>query len=325
VEERYGFGRRERRHRVLDLAVHAQELPARAAEREVGTGLHEPRQRRRSLDHLLQVVEEQEHLPVGDVRGEPVACAERLGDRLPDERRLANAGEPDPEDARLVRGNERGRHLDGQTGLAGAARTGQRQEPRSSPERREHFGELALPADERARGPWQVRVRDRLQWREALLTELEDRHCALDVLEPVLPEIGEVRVDEGRGRRRQDHLAAVTCRGDSRSEVDVVPDVTLVGHERSPGVQTHPDLDRSGSERLGESGGGRQRSGRRREGEEEGVSLGIDLDAPLGRARLPDQQPVLGECLGVGLRSQLAQELRRALDVREEEGDGTAR
>ncbi len=37
------------------------------------------------LDHLLEVVEQEEQLPLGDVGGEAVLGAERLGDRLGDE------------------------------------------------------------------------------------------------------------------------------------------------------------------------------------------------------------------------------------------------
>ena len=70
---------------------------------------------------------------------------------------------------------------------------------------------------------------------------------------------------------------------------------------------------------------GRERTGSRREGEEERVALGVHLDAALGGARLPDQAAVLGERLRVCLCAELVQELRRALDVREEERDGAGR
>ena len=67
----------------------------------------------------------------------------------------------------------------------------------------------------------------------------------------------------------------------------------------------------------------RTRSGR--EGEEEGVALGVDLDPALDCARCPDQPPVLGQRFRVGLGAELVQEPRRALDVGEEEGDGAGR
>ena len=73
------------------------------------------------------------------------------------------------------------------------------------------------------------------------------------------------------------------------------------------------------------SAGGRERSRRGREREEEGVTLRIDLDPALPGAGLADDAAVLGERIGVGLGAELVQELRRALDVGEEEGNGAGR
>ena len=61
------------------------------------------------------------------------------------------------------------------------------------------------------------------------------------------------------------------------------------------------------------------------EGEEERVALRVDLDPAFGRARLAHDGAVLGESVGVRVRAELVQELRRALDVGEEEGDGAGR
>ena len=66
-------------------------------------------------------------------------------------------------------------------------------------------------------------------------------------------------------------------------------------------MEADADLDRAGCQRLCERGRRREWAGRGRKGEEEGVSLGIDLDATLGGARLPDDPAVLGEPVGVGL------------------------
>ena len=121
----------ERRHRVLDLALHAQELAARDEEGEVGAGLKERGELGRRLDHLLQVVEEEQHLALADVLGEAVLGAERLGDRLRDERGVAQGGEPDPEDACLVLGDECGSRLEREPGLARAPGPGQRDESSS--------------------------------------------------------------------------------------------------------------------------------------------------------------------------------------------------
>ena len=73
----------------------------------LGQALEERGELGRRLDHLLEVVEEQEQLALADVLGEAVLGAERLRDRLRDERGVAQRGEPDPEDACLVLGDER--------------------------------------------------------------------------------------------------------------------------------------------------------------------------------------------------------------------------
>ena len=122
AEERDGLGLGERRHRVLDLALDAQELAAGDEQREVGAGAEERRELGRRLDHLLEVVEQEQQLALADVLGETVLGAERLGDRLGDERGIAERGEADPEDACLVLGDERGGRLDREPRLARAAR-----------------------------------------------------------------------------------------------------------------------------------------------------------------------------------------------------------
>ena len=103
------------------------------------------------------------------------------------------------------------------------------------------------------------------------------------------------------------------------------PDVALVGQKRRSGVQADPDLHLPGCERTREGGGGHERSRRGREREEEGVTLRVDLDAALVGAGLADDAAVLGERIGVRLGAELVQQLRRALDVGEEKGDGAGR
>ena len=61
--------------------------------------LHKPGQFRRCLDHLLQVVEKEEHLPLADVLGQTVPRAERVRDRLRDERVIPKGCEGYPRDA----------------------------------------------------------------------------------------------------------------------------------------------------------------------------------------------------------------------------------
>ena len=151
------------------------------------------------------------------------------------------------------------------------------------------------------------------------------RSGARQILEPVLAEVGELELDE-RGRRgRDEHLPAVAGRGDPRGAVHVLSDVALVGEQGRPGVQADPHLDRPGASAAVSLGRGRERTRRGREGDEEGVALGVDLDPAVARAGLAHHPPVLGQRLRVGLGAELVQEPRRALDVGEEEGDGAGR
>ena len=139
-----------------------------------------------------------------------------------------------------------------------------------------------------------------------------------EVREPVEP-------DERRGRGRDEHLPAVAYGRDPSSAVHVVSDVAFVRHERRACVQADAHMDRAGRQRLCKRSRSCERAGRRREGEEERISLGVDLDPALGRTRLSYHPTVLGECLGVRLGPERLQELRRALDVRKEERDGASR
>src|ERR671935_149954 len=60
------------------------------------------------------------------------------------------------------------------------------------------------------------------------------------------------------------------------------------------------------------------------EREEELVAARVDLVTACGRESLPDEAAVVGEDAGVGV-AELVHELRRALDVGEEERDGSVR
>ena len=127
---------RERRHRVVDLAL------IRSSSRLVTRSLRLGRPRAaaragRRLDHLLEVVEQQQELALADVLGEAVLRPERLRDRLRHERGVAQRGQADPEDARLECGHELGGGLDGEAGLARAAGAGEGDQARAVAKQRE--------------------------------------------------------------------------------------------------------------------------------------------------------------------------------------------
>ena len=87
----------ERGHGELALGSHVQRRPARGHEGHAGGGLDEARDRRRSLQHLLEVVDEEKELGGAERLQERllgiltrVRQVERLEDRLRDEGRVVD-------------------------------------------------------------------------------------------------------------------------------------------------------------------------------------------------------------------------------------------
>ena len=114
-------------------------------------------------------------------------------------------------------------------------------------------------------------------------------------------------------------------RGDARRAMDVAADVALLGEQGRAGVQSDPHLDLPRAEHRSDRTRRSERTRRGAEREEEGVALSVHLDPAVPRAGLADHSPVLGQCLRVGLAAEFVQELRRPLNVSEEEGDGAGR
>jgi hypothetical protein len=92
---------------------------------------------------------------------------------------------------------------------------------------------------------------------------------------------------------------------------DPNPDLLPLG--RLLGGQRTLDLDRC-----------RDGVGGSAEGDEEGVPLGVDHLAPVGREHSTQQPLLLGQQLTVPSPSEPLEQTGRALDVREQEGDSAA-
>jgi hypothetical protein len=173
---------RKRRHRKGMLAIQVQNRPARDEQAETGRGGEQVADQRRGRQHLLEVVEDQQQVPIAEVphhaAGErPVARlahAEGLRDRRGDEVRVASRGEGDEGDAGgEVRREDLG-HPQRQARLADAARTGQRQEADAPvPEEVAERGDLALPSDQRRQRNGEVAAE--LGWRRG---HRVDRPCS---------------------------------------------------------------------------------------------------------------------------------------------------
>jgi hypothetical protein len=112
----------------------------------------------------------------------------------------------------------------------------------------------------------------------------------------------------------------VADRGDSGGAMDVDSDVALVGYEWLAGVDPHPNANRAaeGSLSLVRCYERILRPGER---DEEGVALRVDLDPTMPGEGLAQDLPMLSERVCIGI-AELVEQLRRALDVGEEEGDG---
>lgn len=126
-----------------------------------------------------------------------------------------------------------------------------------------------------------------------------------EVLQPVLPDVAERhalgRVEQVARRLRDEHLAPVRRRTDTRSAMHVEPHVAGRRERGLARVDPHADAHLSVARprvlaegTLGRHGGG-QRVRRAREGEEEAFTLDIDLMAGDVRDGLSQQPVVLRE------------------------------
>ena len=112
----------QRRHRVLDFALDAQQLSARDQQAKVGAGPKQRGEQRRPVNDLLEVVQQEQQLALADMRSELLLGAQRLCHRLKDEGGISKSGETDPENAVSVFGDELPRRLEREPCLARAAR-----------------------------------------------------------------------------------------------------------------------------------------------------------------------------------------------------------
>jgi hypothetical protein len=100
-------------------------------------------------------------------------------------------------------------------------------------------------------------------------------------------------------RLGEQHLPAVSGCRDPCPTVDVDPNVPLVSHDRLACVQAHPHPDRPLVQRLLAVHCCCERILCSREGDEEGITLRIDLGATVAAKRLAQKAPVFGERLRI--------------------------
>ncbi len=219
------------------LTLQLQELSARDDDVEVGTCRQQVSQPARSVQQVLEVVQQEQHAHVADERPERLlARPEGLSGLVEDEARIAHWSERHPEDTVGILVGRLRRSLQRQPCLAGAAGAGEGEQANIvTGEQLDDLRELALAADERRRRHREIRAVERLQDGEVACTQLVDALGGPEVLEAVLAEIGAARPRPSERRRRGDeHLAPVAGGGDAGRAVDVAADVAL--RRRASGV-----------------------------------------------------------------------------------------
>jgi hypothetical protein len=295
-----------------------QRLAARDQDGQLRTRADRLGDTRSCVEQVLEVVEHEQQPLVSDRRRQRVRRAERLGGRGLDEARVREGGERHPPDTVVVvvcRG--RGR-LQREPGLAAPAGPGQRNEANvGASKQRRDLVDLALATQERRRRNRQVRLVQRLQRREGVRPELEEALRRAQVLQPMQAEVAHFDAREVGGGLREQHLATVPRGRDPCRTVHVEPDVPLVGAERLARVEAHPHPHRAALERRLRIGRGLHCIGCTRKGDEERVTLRVDLDAVVQPERLPQRTPVLGQDARVAV-AQLLEQPRRPFDVGEE-------
>jgi ABC-type transport system substrate-binding protein len=160
---------------------------------------------------------------------------------------------------------------------------------------------------------------------------------SVEILETLLAEVAERNVEvlllvfeQGLCCLRDKYLTTVASGADSCRPVHRKAGVAAVGHHRLPGMDAHPYLDLHsvrpavGQNRALTLDRGTHRFASADESDEERIALRINLVAAVIQKGSAEQLLVLGEDL-TPLLPQLLDETRRALDVREQEGDRSPR
>ena len=294
----------EGRHRIQVLAGQSKLGLARGGDRQAGGTREQLRQQRRRVQHVLEVVEDEQALSGLEVVNQNgrgwLAADFAHPDRGSDGAGTCPGSATDASPTNQAPSRNSSRHLrcrlNDQSRLPGAGRTNQCQQPGRSKQLADGIRLLPSP-DERREGDGNVSEHtvDRPKWRELDLQPRDEHLVQLllggQVLEPVAAEIPEldacreIALDERPGRLGDHDLATVRRGTDPRRPVNVHPDVIATGDPRLTRVRADADPDvhavwpaaaREAQLAFCHSGHGGQRIG---EHDEERVAFGPDLDS----------------------------------------------
>ena len=281
AEELDRLGLCQRRDRVLDLAVDAQQLAARDEQLQVRAGSsNSPSSGAASTTcSKLSSSSSSSRSPMCSARPSfaPSVCAIDLGH----ERRVAQRERARPRRRpALNAGTSSEAASDGEPRLPRAARARQRDESRAVPEQID-AAPLAPAPCRRRRMPAAAGSCSRSSsaagsascpsWKSATGSSKSFSRCS--------PSSVSSPSTSARVAAERTTWPPWPGGGDPRGAVQLAAGVALAGQARLARVQAHPHLDRPARERLLTLGRRRQRLSGVGEGVEEGVSLRVDLDA----------------------------------------------
>ena len=253
-QRRRGLGR-ERVERHDGLAAHVQRRLAGDEHAQVWSAFEQLGDGGTAGQELLEVVEHEQRAPLAQPRreaGRQFAAAvcelERAGDGGQDAGGVADRRERDHERAAGQIVEQPAREREREARLARPARADQGHEPDPVPQQRLEMVELAFAAHERREVRGQVRrprlsrvQRAELGGVAPVAHHVKEPLRAGEVLEPVLPEVLDLRVvvQQGARRGRDQDLAAVGGRPHPRGAVHLQTDVAELCALDVSGVHAH--------------------------------------------------------------------------------------
>ncbi len=314
----------------------------------MGSGVEQAGHGVGSVQQLLEVVQDHQHLPLPDMLMEGVedrphpfgTNADGVGHARRDQAGIGDRREVHEEHAVRIVLEELTGGLQRQPGLSASPRAGEREEARP-PGELLHPGHLSFPAHEARPLSRKIGRHFQRPGRGKVGGKAVDRHVVealsvVEVLETVRPEIperhcvGENLLDQSTSGPRDQDLAPIGRRGDPSREVHVDAKVVVAAQDALAGVHPHPDQERSppwplvAREGALSGNSGQKSAGRPREHREEGVPLGADLHAVAFGDGLPHQRGVVVLDAAV-LLAELLEQPGGSLNIREQEGHGPGR
>ena len=237
----------ERRHRVDPFLRHPERSAARDEQLHAGCAGQQLAQERGSVEHVLEVVEQQQRLPLAQVLDKrlprrvsrPFLDPELVGDRPRDEYRVGDAAELDQHGACGPAFGNAG-HLERQARLPRSGGTSQRQQPHLlAAQKRPDLPQLTRPPHEGRRATLQAGLRLRCAVGRGLGGDVIERRILVEDRAFELPErerrLDAERLDERAPRiairRERVRLPSRAVEGDHQLGAEALPERVLADQQ----------------------------------------------------------------------------------------------